>query len=153
LFVVCRYTNFALVKMDDDIVLNGNMHPTRSMCDRAFRRLNLDRPHDEFYVHDVNTLRIDHANQAELCLGYFWHLSVDDTRRFCDGLKYIVYYRPEDVSFTELFERLGITFDDISSEEVRVETHCYELGAASVVARAQCKPEDIAARPLFKPIA
>lgn len=132
---VCRSNkNFALAKMDDDVVLNPSFRPSRSMCDVAKRGIFVGQPWSLYHIDQVDTLPAtpNHpemknlrnalglpSNNAAICLGYFWYLSVEDTNIFCNNLHYLRHYAAEDNAFTELFARIGIHMHDFTKEELK----------------------------------
>ena len=120
-----RYRNFRLIKVDDDVALNPlyrvPRERTAAVCDRARRKLNTDKPQNRYYVGSDVKLHISEEDEkATICLGYFWYLGVAHTERFCNYLNRLVHYEGEDVSYSELFEELNITFSDFTSVEIDV---------------------------------
>jgi hypothetical protein len=153
---VCqRHTNFSLVKMDDDVILNPHVRPgPDSACDVATRQINNLDHNDTYFVDGPKTLPVFKTRgsrfpRTAMCLGYFWYLNVEDTRSFCANLDLLTPYNAEDVSFTELFARLGFSMRDISHKYVGMERACFPVSKDGPVRNVQCEEFGPRGRDLF----
>jgi hypothetical protein len=154
---VCqRHTNFSLVKMDDDVILNPDARPgPDSACDVATRQINNIDHGSLYFVDGPKTLPVFGTRGSgypttAVCLGYFWYLNVADTRSFCANLDLLEPYNAEDVSFTELFARLGFSMRDISRKYVgEARSSCFPVSKDGPVRNVQCEEFGPRDRDLF----
>ena len=172
--VCARNTNFSLVKMDDDVVLGSLVERGVSQCDVVEAAISTD-PEDpvwqepgttgpelakRYWVDGLDTLKTrQRANGlpvAAICLSYFWYLNVADSNSLCDSLHLLRHYRAEDVSFSQLFARLGLQMrdirDDFRAPEIPVGADsdgCFNMSNNAVVPLVQCPRVPEAARLLF----
>jgi len=143
---VCqRHTNFSLVKMDDDVILNPEWRPgPDSACDVVTREINNLDHNLMYFVDGPKTLPVFETRgyrypRTAICIGYFWYLNVEDTRSFCANLDLVTPYTAEDVSFSELFARLGFSMRDISHKYVGMERACFPVSKDGPVRNVQCE--------------
>lgn len=102
---------FALLQVDDDISLRPHLTLPydRNLCDRVPTTINWDA-REPFFL-DNRAM----ANQRRsVCLSYFMYLSPLSTASMCRSLKYVRYYRPEDLTVSLWLDYIGVKFSDIS---------------------------------------